>query len=49
MTMKMEEDPITARMIRTLLDVQTGKATDEEIEEFREFVDKIEKQNIDEF
>jgi len=30
-------------MIRTLLDVQTGKATDEEIEEFRNMLETIEK------
>jgi len=49
MTMKMLEDPITARMIRTLLDVQTGRATKEEIEEFRKFVMEIEKRDINEF
>jgi hypothetical protein len=30
-------------MIRTLLDVQTGKATKEEIEKFRKMLTKIEK------
>ncbi len=49
MTMKMLADPITARMIRTLLDVQTGKAGKEEIEEFRKFVSEIEKRGIKEF
>ena len=49
MTMKMYEDPITAKMIRILLDVQTGKATEEEIREFRKFIGKIEKQDINEF
>ncbi|MEM2159947.1 MAG: hypothetical protein QXN55_03220 [Candidatus Nitrosotenuis sp.] len=47
--MKMLEDPITAKMIRTLLDVQTGKATKEEIEEFRKFSSEIEKRDINEF
>ena len=49
MTMKMLEDPITAKMIRTLLDVQTGRATKEEIEEFRRFSSEIEKRGINEF
>ena len=49
MTMKMLENPIFAKMIRTLLDVQTGKATKEEIEEFRKFVSEIEKRDINEF
>jgi uncharacterized protein YneF (UPF0154 family) len=49
MTMKVFEDPITANMIRTLLDVQTGKATKEEIEKFRKSMIEIEKKDIDEF
>ncbi|BDQ31827.1 hypothetical protein NZNM25_19680 [Nitrosopumilus zosterae] len=49
MTMKMNEDPIMAKMIRTLLDVQTGKASEEEIAEFRKIVAEIEKQDINEF
>ncbi len=48
-TIKMEKNPIFARMIRTLLDAQTGKATKEEIEEFRKFVSEIEKRDINEF
>ena len=36
------EDPIFAKMFRTLLDVQTGKATEEEIKEFRKFLKNIE-------
>ena len=46
-TMKMNRDPIYARMIRTLLDVQTGKASQEEIQEFRKEMEEIEKTNID--
>lgn len=38
-----QQNPVLARMIRTLLDVQTGKATREEIEEFREMLTQIEK------
>jgi len=49
MTMKLLEDPITARMFRGLLDVKTGKATKEEIEEFRKFLNEIEKNDIKEF
>jgi uncharacterized protein YneF (UPF0154 family) len=46
-TMKMNRDPIYAKMIRTLLDVQTGKASEEEIKEFRKEMEEIEKTNID--
>jgi uncharacterized protein YneF (UPF0154 family) len=42
-TMKMNRDPIYAKMIRTLLDVQTGKASEEEIKEFRKEMEEIEK------
>jgi len=45
--MKMYRDPIIAKMIRTLLDVQTGVASQEEIKEFRKEMEKIEKRNID--
>ena len=48
-TIKYEKNPIMARMIRTLLDVKTGKATNEEIEEFRKFVKEIESRDIKEF
>jgi hypothetical protein len=34
-------------MIRTLLDVQTGKASEEEIKDFRDTILKIEKQEND--
>ena len=44
---KMNRDPIYAKMIRTLLDVQTGKASQEEIKEFRKEMEEIEKINID--
>jgi hypothetical protein len=43
----MNRDPIYAKMIRTLLDVQTGKASQEEIKEFRKEMGEIEKMNID--
>jgi len=49
LTVKFYQDPILAKMIRTLLDVKTGKATDEEIEEFRKITKEIEKQDIGEF
>jgi hypothetical protein len=48
-TMKIFEDPIFAKMIRGILDVQTGKATKEEIEEFRNKLKEIEKRDINEF
>ena len=38
-----QQNPILARMIRTLLDVQTGVASEEEIKEFRKMLNKIEK------
>ena len=42
-TLGMYQNPFTAKMFRTILDVQTGKATTEEIEEFRKLLLKIEK------
>ena len=41
-TLTMQQNPVFAKMIRTILDVQTGKASDKEIREFREFLTKIE-------
>jgi len=38
-----QQNPILAKMIRTLLDVQTGKATKDEVEEFRKMLLNIEK------
>ena len=42
-TLNMQQNPLYAKMFRTMLDVQTGKATDEEIKEFRKFLTEIEK------
>jgi len=42
-TMIQQQNPVLARMIRTLLDVQTGVATKEEIDEFRKMLTKIER------
>ena len=42
-TLVQQQNPILARMIRTLLDVQTGKASKEEIEEFRKMLNSIER------
>jgi len=47
MELKIHEDPILAKMIRTLLDVQTGVASEKEIIEFRDMILKIEKQDND--
>ncbi len=44
-TIVLQQNPVFARMIRTLLDAQTGKATKEEIEEFRKMLIKIEKRS----
>jgi hypothetical protein len=38
-----QQNPVLARMIRTLLDVQTGVASKDEIKEFRKMLEKIEK------
>ena len=37
-----QQNPVLAKMIRTLLDVQTGKASEEEIKEFRDMLKSIE-------
>jgi hypothetical protein len=42
-TLIQHQNPVLAKMIRTLLDVQTGNATPEEIKKFRKFLEKIEK------
>ena len=36
-------------MVRTLLDVKTGKAGEDEIKEFRDMLTEIEKKDIHEF
>jgi uncharacterized protein YneF (UPF0154 family) len=40
-----QQNPILAKMIRTLLDVQTGVASEEEIKEFRKMLEKIERKS----
>jgi len=42
-TLSMYQNPFFAKVFRTMLDIQTGKASKEEIEEYREFLEKIEK------
>jgi len=42
-TLVQQQNPVFARMVRTLLDVQTGKASKEEIEEFRKMLESIER------
>ena len=49
MTIRGLNNPIQAKMMRILLDVGTKKATEEEIKEFRKFVNEIEKRDIHEF
>ena len=49
MTIRGLNNPIQAKMMRILLDVKTGKATEDDIEEFRTFVGEIEKRDINEF
>ena len=44
-TLIQQQSPVLALMFRTLLDVQTGKASEKEIEEFREMLTNIEKKN----
>ena len=36
-----QQNPVLAKMIRTLLDVQTGKASEEEIKDFRDMLKSI--------
>ena len=48
-TIMNQQNPILAKMIRTLLDVQTGRASEEEIEKFRKMLTDIEKKDINEF
>jgi len=47
-TIRVMHSPVLAKMFKMLLDVQTGKATKKEIEEFRDFISKIENLNIEE-
>ena len=49
LTMRYFENPVLAKMMRGILDTQTGRATKEEIEEFRNFVKEIESRDIKEF
>ena len=42
-TMKYLESPFFAKMFRILLDAETGKASKEEIEEFKKILSNIEK------
>jgi hypothetical protein len=42
-TLGYQENPVLAKMFRVMLDVKTGTATKEEIEEFRKFLVGIER------
>lgn len=42
-TLSLQQNPFMAKLFRSMLDIQTGKATKEEIEEFRSFLINIEK------
>jgi len=42
-TLMLHQNPFIAKLFRTLLDVQTGTASKEEIKEFRTFLRNIEK------
>ena len=42
-TLSLQQNPFMAKLFRSMLDIQTGKATKEEIEEFRSFLTNIEK------
>ncbi|MDH3278385.1 MAG: hypothetical protein OEM21_09845 [Nitrosopumilus sp.] len=44
-TQTMNQNPVMAKMVRNLLDVIDGKATKEEIEQFRKFLLRIENGN----
>jgi len=43
LTLKLLQNPMNAKMFRVMLDVQTGKATKEEIEEMGNILKNIEK------
>lgn len=43
--LKRLEDPLLAKMFRTLLDTKTGSVSDEELENFRKLLLSIERQN----
>jgi hypothetical protein len=49
MEMKLFEEPMTAKMIKGLLNVKEGVYNEEEIIEFRKFLTDIEKGDIKEF
>ena len=40
---QMRRNPVMAKMFRTVIDIQTGKASEEEIRKFREFLISIEQ------
>ena len=42
-TLGYQENPVLAKMLRVMIDVKTGTATKEEIEEFRKFLLEIER------
>lgn len=42
-TLVQQQNPMLAKLFRTMLDVKTGKASKEEIEKFRKFLLDIEK------
>jgi hypothetical protein len=47
MTIRGLNNPVQAKMIKILLDVQTGKVSSEKMKEYREFIAKIENQKIE--
>lgn len=42
-TLSLQQNPFIAKLFRTMLDIQTGKASEEDIEKFRGFLINIEK------
>lgn len=42
-TLSLQQNPFVAKLFRTMLDIQTGKASKEEIEKFRKTLTDIEK------
>ena len=45
-TLVQQQNPMLAKLFRTMLDVKTGKASKEEIEKFRKFLLDIEKKFV---
>lgn len=48
-SVKMQYNPWFARLFRVLVDIQTGKASEEQIKQFRDWLESIEKGKPEEY